>query len=791
MDTEEKKAKALRCRDQAVRELVETEKTYVDGLAKLIILYMSPLKRESSVIPVSDHCMLFPSVVTTIYSLHNQLLAELDYNYSYYNTADTSTATDHDNNNNNTESITVRIGKVLIKYAELFKMYQIYMNGYERAIKALQVMKKKNKKFTKWLQLQCSKISNSHSLENLLILPIQRIPRYQLLLKAIINETEKISPTHDDLVDLRKAYQHILSITNVIETKMREYDNRKKVAVIERRFVNVDCGALVTPSRTFIMQSKSGTIRLHHMDGSHMDVCLVLFNDCLIYGHWNEEAMDALSSKPRLYLDDTLAFDALFACALEDGYKQLHCLKVFSRSNSLWLSFASHRYRQKWWHAITDANHKANNKYITGLLQQRSSSSTQQQYLNLNLLYAHSSAAAEEHDGSDGMAAAAQQSRPYPCFEPDDYSNTCQQCHVKFTFTVRRSHCRQCGRLLCKNCTSYRTNCIFYNKHRKNQIIRCCKQCKDENNARRHKALHADMNNTSLSAAFTPRRNSSPSLKSPSLKAVAAAKTSPSPRLELKHRSCTSPLLLNSSSTLTIKMNSKAVKKTIHPSTHIRGRPHHHREQRKKRKNPRVPLNAISNVLLSDPQSEAQEQGYNDDGDDSLDDDEIDDGDIGISSMDETDEMPALDLKKTNIATPTMMAHARCASVAAKTKSNPTKPRSKAAIRTRSYALDVLNVNDTNTRGTPPNYVGCVVTDEDTTDGGYLSAYSMTSGGMSGVSNASSVESNGSSAFTKRSKIPLFKKFNSCDQERGSSKSTKHAHAHVNNHSFSTILDWD
>ena len=165
--SKEARAKALRCRDKALLELVETEKTYVNGLGKLIIIYQNPLRDNYRIITISDHQIIFPSVINTIYNLHNQLLAELDYNY-YHN---------HDDK----ESITSKIGKVLIKYHQLFKMYQIYMNAYERAIKALQVMKKKNSKFSTWLQRQCPKTNlSAGNLESLLILPIQRYIVYLL-----------------------------------------------------------------------------------------------------------------------------------------------------------------------------------------------------------------------------------------------------------------------------------------------------------------------------------------------------------------------------------------------------------------------------------------------------------------------------------------------------------------------------------------------------------------------------------------------------------------------------------
>ena len=279
--------KAELCRDHALRELVETEKTYVNGLAKLIIIYMRPLRQDDyGIISISDHQSIFPSAVGTIYNLHNQLLAELDYTF-YHNTQQM------DN-----ESMTSRIGKVLIKYSELFKMYTVYLQQYERAQKALSLIRKKNKKFNKWLRTQYVKTSlSAGDLENLLILPIQRIPRYQLLLKEIIKQTEKICANHNDLNDLNKTYRQILDITQLIESKMREFDKRQKVAQIANRFGNLSASELVTPSRFYLCESKRNEVRIYKQDGSSYNIILFLFNDCVLYGHdyYNDSSVSAVS----------------------------------------------------------------------------------------------------------------------------------------------------------------------------------------------------------------------------------------------------------------------------------------------------------------------------------------------------------------------------------------------------------------------------------------------------------------------------------------------------------------
>ena len=125
-----------------------------------IIIYMNPLKEDHRVIPITDHQLIFPNVLHVIYNLHNQLLAELDYTYSLC----------HDQSDSGLVASS-NIGRVMLQYSPLFKMYQIYMNGYERSQKALTMAKQKNRRFAKWLQVQ-----PAGNLESLLILPVWEIP---------------------------------------------------------------------------------------------------------------------------------------------------------------------------------------------------------------------------------------------------------------------------------------------------------------------------------------------------------------------------------------------------------------------------------------------------------------------------------------------------------------------------------------------------------------------------------------------------------------------------------------
>ena len=56
----------------------------------------------------------------------------------------------------------------------------------------------------------------------------------------------------------------------------------------------------------------------------------------------------------------------------------------------------------------------------------------------------------------------------------DDIAETCKSCHVKFTFSERRHHCRDCGSVFCNNCTRFEAEIPRLHI---NKPVRVCHNC--------------------------------------------------------------------------------------------------------------------------------------------------------------------------------------------------------------------------------------------------------------------------------------------------------------------------
>lgn len=144
-------------RIRAIKEVLMTEKSYIRSLELLISHYVVPLK---SILDPQNHNTLFGHV-EMIHNLNSELLAELEMDL------------------NNVGSAFLRLGPFL-------KLYSVYAFDYKKVLLTLQELSDKNTKFKAFLDRTETRPDVQTKLNSLLILPIQRVPRYKLLLQQVL-----------------------------------------------------------------------------------------------------------------------------------------------------------------------------------------------------------------------------------------------------------------------------------------------------------------------------------------------------------------------------------------------------------------------------------------------------------------------------------------------------------------------------------------------------------------------------------------------------------------------------
>jgi len=199
-------------------------------------------------------------------------LAEiLGFNEIFYEELMTSFKT-HDGNN---------IGGVFAKYSGQFKMYSFFTSNFDISRAKLQewIDSARMGPFVAACEMQES-CFGSHgggqkTLKDYLIQPVQRVPRYKMLLAEIIKLTP---PGHVDHDNLHKAEGIVSGVAASLNDDMKQIELSKKTIDVMTQFDALK--ELISPSRFFVKEA----ILKKVCRGGKKDFFFVLFNDSLIYG---------------------------------------------------------------------------------------------------------------------------------------------------------------------------------------------------------------------------------------------------------------------------------------------------------------------------------------------------------------------------------------------------------------------------------------------------------------------------------------------------------------------------
>ena len=91
-------------------------------------------------------------------------------------------------------AVSGRVASVFARFAPYFKIFSTYVNNHANALLMLKTLKEK-KKFVTALDLCNKEEGCMMGVESFLIMPVQRIPRYVLLLREMLRHTSK---SHDE-----------------------------------------------------------------------------------------------------------------------------------------------------------------------------------------------------------------------------------------------------------------------------------------------------------------------------------------------------------------------------------------------------------------------------------------------------------------------------------------------------------------------------------------------------------------------------------------------------------------
>ncbi|XP_030622535.1 rho guanine nucleotide exchange factor 17 [Chanos chanos] len=291
-------------RRHVMMTLLDTEQSYVESLRTLIQGYMRPLKQPENS-PLCD-----PSLVDEMFY---QIPEILEHHEHFLEQISSCVSDWHDQQT---------VGHLLIESFSkevLANIYSAYIDNFLNAKDAVRIAKEAKPAFLKFLEQSMRENKEKQALADLMIKPVQRIPRYELLVKDLLKHTPEDHPDHSLLLEAQKDIKRLAERINKGRRSAEEVERETRILQeIEAHIEGVE--HILNPQRKFLRQEmvmESKTV------GGKKDRSLFLFSDLLICTTLKRKSGSLRRSSMSLYsaasvIDTTSKYKFLWKLPLEE-----------------------------------------------------------------------------------------------------------------------------------------------------------------------------------------------------------------------------------------------------------------------------------------------------------------------------------------------------------------------------------------------------------------------------------------------------------------------------------------
>lgn len=200
-------------RMHVIKEIIQTEETYVRLLKGVCESFTEQLFIDAKLDPEIQR-RTFKSIAE-IRPCHERFLAAL---------------------NRIGTGLETSVGKVFMEYLPLFRLTSPHVSNFGKAQKEIRSILMSNKAFANSVKnILKTVFDDKETIDGLMVSPVQRIPRYPLLLKELLKGTPEI---HWDHEDLQIAYTEIQKLVKDLDGKKRDQDQLNFVADLQKQFGN-------------------------------------------------------------------------------------------------------------------------------------------------------------------------------------------------------------------------------------------------------------------------------------------------------------------------------------------------------------------------------------------------------------------------------------------------------------------------------------------------------------------------------------------------------------------------
>ncbi|XP_064403220.1 FYVE, RhoGEF and PH domain-containing protein 6-like isoform X3 [Halichondria panicea] len=213
-------------------EIMTTERTYVQSVRLLEKVVHGAIKTSQmtgrAILPEQGRKEIFLNI-GEIYALNFDLLQELEDRLKNW-----------DSNS--------MIADVLAKRAPFFKLYSMYSARFDSAQAAYCKWLKTSKPFAELIKLiETGPLCKGLPVSSYMLCPVQRIPRYKLLLEDYLKH---LPEDHPDIDNTKAALAAIAEAAEHMNERITDMENQVKVVQMQKTFVGKE--NIVAPGRKYI-----------------------------------------------------------------------------------------------------------------------------------------------------------------------------------------------------------------------------------------------------------------------------------------------------------------------------------------------------------------------------------------------------------------------------------------------------------------------------------------------------------------------------------------------------------
>ncbi|THD24398.1 Rho guanine nucleotide exchange factor 17 [Fasciola hepatica] len=238
-------------RRHIMKELIQVEKEYVGALATLVNSYMIPLKQER---------ILDDQQVDVIFFKISELF---NYHLSFLNTLQMW-------------EMTNTVGDKLL---DMFSReavaicYCSFVENFPNSEKTLEACWNTKSSFQKFCEQKLRTLRSKLPLKALLVQPVQRIPRYELLVKRLIEYTPTNFSDSALLIEARNAIHRLAVRVNTVQADGQDESMMDGIKLLARLLAP----ATITPNRVYIRHD------IVSLEDRKDPVCIFMFTDQIVF----------------------------------------------------------------------------------------------------------------------------------------------------------------------------------------------------------------------------------------------------------------------------------------------------------------------------------------------------------------------------------------------------------------------------------------------------------------------------------------------------------------------------